>query len=239
MSAPIEFYFDFTSPYSYLASEKIDAVAAEYGRKVLWRPILLGAIFKALGTVSLVKQPGMAGYCERDFTRSARFMELPYVHPANFPVSTVAPARAYYWLHGQDCALARNFAHAVFRAYFVEGRDISDVAVVLELAEQVGAGPSQADVSPPVGGSEAGLRAWGANKVGAGGTASAGSPRDMGTALEAGMSDPAIKDRLRQENEKALALGAFGAPWIVVDGEPFWGADRLPQVARWLENGGF
>ena len=61
----------------------------------------------------------------------------------------------------------------------------------------------------------------------------------MGTALEAGMSDPAIKDRLRQENEKALALGAFGAPWIVVDGEPFWGADRLPQVARWLENGGF
>jgi 2-hydroxychromene-2-carboxylate isomerase len=158
MKALLEFYFDFTSPYSYLASEKIDVVAAEHGRQVLWRPILLGAIFKALGTVSLVKQPGMAGYCERDFTRSARFMDLPYVHPANFPVSTVAPARAYYWLHGQDCALARNFAHEVFRAYFVEGRDIADTSVILGLAEKVGADR---------------------------------------TAVESGMQDPAIKDRLR------------------------------------------
>ena len=36
-----------------------------------------------------------------------------------------------------------------------------------------------------------------------------------------------------------LALGAFGAPWMIVDGEPFWGADRLPQLERWLEKGGF
>jgi 2-hydroxychromene-2-carboxylate isomerase len=200
MAEPIAFYFDFTSPYSYLASEKIDAIAEKYGRQVQWRPVLLGAIFKALGTVSLVKQPGMADYGARDFARSARFMDVPYAQPANFPVSTVAPARAYYWLHGQDCALARRFAHEVFRAYFAAGRDISDVAVVLELAAKVGAG---------------------------------------GTALESGMQDPAIKERLRVENETVLALGAFGAPWIIVDGEPFWGADRLPQLERWLEKGGF
>lgn len=200
MAEPIAFYFDFTSPYSYLASEKIDAIAEKYGRQVQWRPVLLGAIFKALGTVSLVKQPGMADYSARDFARSARFMDVPYVQPDTFPVSTVAAARAYYWLHGQDCALARRFAHAVFRAYFAAGRDISDVAVVLELGTKVGAD---------------------------------------GTALEAGMQDPAIKDRLRVENETVLALGAFGAPWMIVDGEPFWGADRLPQLERWLEKGGF
>lgn len=200
MSAPILFYFDFTSPYSYLASEQIDAIAARHGRKVQWRPILLGGIFKALGTASLVKQPGMADYSVKDFARSARFLGVPYAQPAEFPVSTVAPARAYYWLHGQDCGMARRFAHEVFRAYFVAGRNIADAAVIQELAVKVGAG---------------------------------------GTAAEAGMNDPAIKERLRTETDAALAAGAFGAPWIIVDGEPFWGADRLPHLERWLETGGF
>lgn len=200
MSAPILFYFDFTSPYSYLASEQIDAIAARHGRRVQWRPILLGGIFKALGTASLVKQPGMADYSVKDFARSARFLGVPYAQPAEFPVSTVAPARAYYWLHGQDCGMARRFAHEVFRAYFVAGRNIADAAVIQELALKVGAG---------------------------------------GTAAEAGMNDPAIKERLRTETDAALTAGAFGAPWIIADGEPFWGADRLPQLERWLETGGF
>lgn len=200
MADPILFYFDFTSPYSYLASEKIDALAEGYGRKVRWRPILLGGVFKALGTVSLVKQPGQAAYSARDFARSARFLGVPYAQPAEFPVSTVVPARAYYWLHQQECALARRFAHEVFRAYFVDGRNIADVEVVLALGEKVGAGR---------------------------------------TALEAGVSEPAIKDRLRAETDAAVAAGVFGAPWIVVDGEPFWGADRLPQIERWLANQGF
>jgi len=199
MAQPILFRFDFTSPYSYLASEKIDALGEKFGRRVQWRPILLGGIFKALGTVSLVKQPGMADYSVKDFARSAGFLGVPYNHPAQFPVSTVAAGRAYYWLHGQDCALARRFAHEVFRTYFVAGRDIADAAVVLELAQKVGAD---------------------------------------GTALQAGMQLPEIKERLRAETDAAVAAGVFGAPWIVVDGEPFWGADRLPQIERWLENGG-
>jgi len=139
MSEPILFYFDFTSPYSYLASEQIDALAEKFGRKVQWRPILLGGVFKALGTVSLVKQPGQAAYSVKDFARSARFLGVPYAQPATFPILTVAPSRAYYWLHGQDCGMARRFAHEVFRAYFAEGRDIADTAVVLELAVKVGA----------------------------------------------------------------------------------------------------
>lgn len=199
-STPILFYFDFSSPYSYLASERIDALAERYGRQVQWRPILLGAIVKSLGTVTLTSQPGQADYSIRDFVRSARFMDIPYRHPAVFPISTVAAARAYYWLHGQDCALARRFAHEVFRAYFVDGRDVSAAGVVLELAAKVGAG---------------------------------------GTALEAGMNDPAIKERLRAETDAAIGRGVFGVPWIVVDNEPFWGADRLPQIERWLASQGF
>lgn len=197
---PILFYFDFTSPYAYLASEKIDDLAARYGRKVQWRPVLLGAVFKALGTVALLSQTDKAAYSVRDFARSARFLAVPYRQPAVFPVSTVAAARAYYWLHGQDCAMARAFAHEVFRAYFAGGRDIADPAVLLELAAKVGADA---------------------------------------TALAAGVQTTEIKDRLRAETDAAIAVGMFGAPWFVVDGEPFWGADRLPQIERWLANQGF
>jgi 2-hydroxychromene-2-carboxylate isomerase len=198
--APLRFHFDFSSPYSYLASEKIDALAEKRGRQVQWRPVLLGAIAKALGTVTLTSQPGQGAYSVRDFARSARYLGIPYVQPAEFPISTVAAARAYYWLHGQDCAMARRFAHEVFRTYFGAGRNVSDATTVLTLAEKVGADR---------------------------------------TATEAGMNDPAVKERLRAETDAALAAGVFGVPWIVVDNEPFWGADRLPQLERWLETGGF
>ena len=199
-SNSIRFYFDFSSPYSYLASEKIDALAKQHGRRVQWRPILLGAIVKTLGTVTLTSQPGQADYSVHDFARSARFMDIPYAHPQNFPISTVAAARAYYWLHGQDCTRASQFAHEIFRAYFTEDRDVSAADVVLELAQKVDADR---------------------------------------TAIEEGMNDPAIKERLRTETEAALAAGVFGVPWIVVDNEAFWGADRLPQIEKWLETGGF
>jgi 2-hydroxychromene-2-carboxylate isomerase len=209
--APLLFYFDFASPYSYLASEQLDALAARFGRQVQWRPILLGGVFKALGAVSLIQQPGQAAYSLRDFARSARFYGLPFAMPTQFPVSTVAASRAYYWLHAQDCALARRFAHAVFRAYFAEGRDIADLATLQELLQKV---------------MRSGIQEDGADE-----TAIKG--------LEAGLSAPETKDRLRAETDGAVAAGVFGAPWIVVDGEPFWGADRLPQIERWLAEGRF
>ncbi|MDO8958970.1 MAG: DsbA family protein, partial [Rhodocyclaceae bacterium] len=50
---------------------------------------------------------------------------------------------------------------------------------------------------------------------------------------------PAVKERLKCEVDAAIERGIFGSPYIIVDGEPFWGADRLPQLERWLEKGGF
>lgn len=200
MAEPIEFRFDFASPYSYLVAEKIDALAERFARKVLWRPVLLGAIFKHLGSVPITRQPGMHDYSLRDFARSAAFLDVPFRMPMRFPVATQSAARAYYWLHDQDCNLARRFAHAVFRAYFAEGHEIADPPAVLHIAAALGVDP---------------------------------------TALSTAIEDPAIKDRLRQETDAAIAMGMFGAPWITVDGEPFWGADHLPQVERWLETGGF
>jgi 2-hydroxychromene-2-carboxylate isomerase len=56
-------------------------------------------------------------------------------------------------------------------------------------------------------------------------------------AAEAAWNDPVWKDRLRQANEQAIAAGVFGAPFFVIDGEPFWGNDRKLQMERWLGQG--
>ena len=58
-------------------------------------------------------------------------------------------------------------------------------------------------------------------------------------ALEAALQDPRIKDRLRAEVDAAIRRGVFGSPFFFVDGQPFWGHDRLDHVERWLETGGW
>lgn len=138
MSEPIDFYFDFTSPYGYLMSEKIDALAERFGRKVRWHPVLLGMIFKTTGATAPVGIPLKGDYLRRDFERSGRYYEVPLTMPAKFPVATQAAGRTYYWLHRQDCALARRFAHAAYRAMFREGKDISSPEEVVGIAASLG-----------------------------------------------------------------------------------------------------
>lgn len=201
MADPIDFYFDFSSPYAYLLSERIDELAARYDRKVHWHPILLGIIFKATGSAPLTLQnPAKAAYSLVDFARSARFMGLPYQHPSQFPLATQAAARSYYWLHGQDCALARRFAHAVFRALYVDDRDISSPDTVLDIAAGLGVDREQ-----------------------------------LATALQS----PELKAHLKYEVDQAMQVGVFGSPYVIIDGEGFFGADRLPQMEKWLASGGF
>lgn len=201
MSSLIDFYFDFSSPYSYLLSERIDALAAQHGRTVCWKPVLLGAIFKASGSAPLTHQfPPKAAYSVRDFARSARFMGIAYRHPDVFPLATQYAARATYWLDAHDPALARRFAQAVFRAIFVDNTDVSSLDATLAIAQSCGADPAV-----------------------------------LGEAIQGGE----MKARLKREVEAAIALGVFGGPYVVIDGEPFFGADRLPQIERWLASGPF
>jgi len=99
-----------------------------------------------------------------------------------------------------DPRRAEDLARALYRAYFVDGTDISSADNTVAVCERLGL--------------------------------KAGSVR-------AALADPAVKDRTRAEVDKALARGAFGSPYIVVDGEPFWGSDRLEQIDKWLETGGW
>ena len=196
MKPAIDFYFDFSSPYSYIASEWVDAVAARHGRAVNWHAILLGATFQAAELKSPVSYPLKREYSLRDFARSARFAGVPYAMPAKFPIPTQNAARIFWWLHDtQSPERAVAWAHTGLRAFFIRGTDLSDVATLGVLATEVGLDAAQA---------------------------------------QAAYTDLAWKDRLKRENDAAIAAGIFGAPFFIVDGEPFWGNDRRAQLEQWL-----
>jgi 2-hydroxychromene-2-carboxylate isomerase len=67
----------------------------------------------------------------------------------------------------------------------------------------------------------------------------AGSVGLDASALAAALEDPALKDRAKREVESAIAAGVFGSPFFVVDGEAFWGVDRMPMVEEWIRTGGW
>lgn len=198
MAHPIEFYFDYSSPYGYMASTKIEALAAKHGRIVLWRPFLLGVVFKSTGGKPLPEIPLKGDYAKRDFARSAAFHGVPFKMPSNFPISGVAPSRAFYWMDQKNPSRAVEVAKALLHAYFVDDVNIADAEETVKVV------------------------------------AALGIPAEE---VRAGINDQAVKDIVKAEVERGVARGVFGSPYIIVDGEPFWGMDRFDQVERWLEKG--
>ena len=196
----IRFYFDFSSPYSYIASEWVEALAARHGRVVDWHAILLGATFQATEIRSPVSYPLKREYTMLDFERSARFAGVPLKIPAKFPIATHHAARIFWWLNADDPPRARDWARHALRALFARGVDLGEPAALRALAVEFGIDGSLAqDV-------------W---------------------------SDPRWKAVLKDANDAAIAKGVFGAPFFIVDGEPFWGNDRRAMIERWLEKGPF
>ena len=200
MTDDLEFYFDFSSPYGYFASHRVDAVARAGGRRAAWKPIMLGAVMKVSGVKPLTQVPLKGEYSRHDWVRLGRLFGVPWVLPDPFPITTLAAARAFYWLDADDPDLAKDFAKAAFHAYFGEGRDITPAEVV-------------ADVAAPF-----------------------GVDRD---ALLAAVQDPQWKQRLVDEGNRAVERGVCGSPFFIVDGEGFWGCDRLLMVETWMTEGGW
>src|SRR5439155_9294380 len=93
MANPIEFYFDFSSPYGYIASEKIDALASKHGREVTWRPFLLGVAFKTTGGASLPSLPVKGARAACDMPRSAELHSIASGIPSVFSSYWYSPSR--------------------------------------------------------------------------------------------------------------------------------------------------
>jgi 2-hydroxychromene-2-carboxylate isomerase len=191
--SPVEFWFDFGSSYAYFASLEIEALAAKHGRAVVWRPFMLGAAFAVTGAMGLSRTPLKREYAGHDWRRIGRLRGVPYNPSRTHPPIALPTMRAFYALDRRDPAAAVRFAKAAFEAAYVAGRDVGDLAVVLELS---------------------------------------------GLSAEA-VSDPEIKTLAKARSDEAIGRGVFGSPWFFVDGEPFWGWDRLPMIDDWLTRGGW
>lgn len=199
MPQPLEFFFDFSSPYGFIASRLIDDLAAKHGREVIWKPILLGAIFKLTGQTPLTTIPIKGDYAQHDFARTSRLYGIPFAMPPAFPFSSIAAVRAFYWLDETQPKLAHDLACRLYDHAF-SGNEIASAEIVATQAAEIGIDTKE---------------------------------------LLAAIETPAVKERTKQQNDAAVARGVFGSPFVIVDGEPFWGVDRLPHVERWLETGGW
>jgi 2-hydroxychromene-2-carboxylate isomerase len=200
MPEPIDFYFEFASPYGYLASTQIDALARRHGRTVAWHPIMLGAAFKETGARPLMQTPLKGPYLLHDVPRFARHLGVPLTLPPVMPMNSLAASRACVWLEEDSPDQAKRLAQALFRAHWGEGQDLGAPEAVADVA--LGLGIDRAD-------------------------------------LLAAVADQRIKERLKEQTQTAIERGVFGSPFIFVDGEPFWGADRLPHIEAWLSKGGW
>lgn len=198
MNGAISFYFDFSSPYGYLAAEQIEALGKRANREVVWHPILLGVIFKATGGQPLTMAPMKGDYSLNDFKRSAAFYGLTYNPPTTFPIATQNPCRAVLWAQKQDAEKAKQLALALYRGFFVQDRDIGKLGVIADIATAQGFDAE---------------------------------------AMIAAIQTDEIKNELKTKVEAVVAQKIFGSPFFVVDGEQFWGADRLPMLEKWVTQG--
>jgi 2-hydroxychromene-2-carboxylate isomerase len=136
----LEFWFDFSSPFAYLASTQMQALSARTGARVVWRPFLLGGLFRAIGTPD-VPLLGFAApkqsFQHEDMQRFARRYRVPFAFPTRFPLRTVLPLRVVLLAGDRAAALTR----ALFHAAWADDSDISDPAVVQRICEQAGADP--------------------------------------------------------------------------------------------------
>jgi 2-hydroxychromene-2-carboxylate isomerase len=194
MSSAIDFYFDFSSPYGYFASTRIEALGRDLDREINWRPILLGPLFKITGTAPLIEIPLKGAYSRHDMQRTAQLHDIPFRLPSPFPIATVAAARIMLHVKQSSPEQAIRFAHRALHAYYVDNVNIGETERALDIA-----GESGLDVD----------------------------------ALREAIASDALRARLREENEAAVARGVFGSPFIIIDEEPFWGFDRLDTIRRW------
>lgn len=137
--APIEFWFDLTSPYAYFAGLEVDALAARHGRTVHWKPFLLGVIFKTTGSSPLTAQPLKGDYARRDWARLARLAGVAFTLRDDFPLRTQVPARMVLALEAEAGIIAAGkVAKRLLDALFGEGADIANVEIAAALASGMG-----------------------------------------------------------------------------------------------------
>jgi 2-hydroxychromene-2-carboxylate isomerase len=193
----VEFLFDYGSPFSYLASTQLPALAQRTGATIIYRPILLGAVLKATGNSSPMTVPAKGRYMAIELRRAANRYGVPFAaNPHPFIANTLKLMRGA--VAAQKIGVFDRWHDAIYRAVWADARDLGNEAELTRVVD--GAGIRSGDIF-------------------------AASERQD------------VKDELRANSDNAVARGAFGAPTFFVNGEMFWGNDRLVEVEAFLKQG--
>ncbi|AYC34640.1 2-hydroxychromene-2-carboxylate isomerase [Pseudomonas cavernae] len=193
MSKTVEFFFDFGSPTSYLAWTQLPKIAAAAGATIVWRPLLLGGVFKATGNQSPAEIPVKGRYMNQDLARFAKRYGVPLRFNPYFPINTLHLMRGAAGY--QDDPRFHAYLAAIFQAMWVDEKPMGRPEVVAEVLAAAGFDPAD---------------------------------------FERRIGDEAVKERLKATTEEAIGRGVFGAPSFFVDGELFFGQDRLDFIAETL-----
>ena len=141
MPRTLEFYFDYGSPYSYLADTQVEAIAQRAGATLVRKPMLLGGVFKATGNHSPAELPQKSAWSAFDMPLWARHYGVPFQRNPFFPVNTLALMRGA--AAAQIDGLFERYHPAVFKAMWVEGRNLNDMKEVVAVLSAAGLDPEK------------------------------------------------------------------------------------------------
>src|SRR5699024_2305608 len=191
----LEFYFDLSSPYAYLAHKQLTALQQKYKVDVVWRPMLLGGVFKATNNKPPISVPAKGRYLHHDLQRSAKQLNIKFQISPHFPINSLPLMRGAMVLQATQPEKFMPYINAMFDAIFADGKPMGEQAAIAEVLAELGIDAQQ---------------------------------------FAADIATPENKQLLIEATDKALELGIFGAPSFIIDGEMYWGADRLASIEKLL-----
>lgn len=141
MSKTIEFFFDLGSPTSYLAYTQLPKICAQTDSQLIYQPMLLGGVFKVTGNASPISIPAKGRYMLQDLARYARRYEVPLAFNPHFPINTLLLMRAVTGMQLRHPQRFIAFIDCLFRALWVEKRNLNDQATVAAVLSEGGFDP--------------------------------------------------------------------------------------------------
>ncbi|HYM31968.1 MAG TPA: 2-hydroxychromene-2-carboxylate isomerase [Candidatus Cybelea sp.] len=189
MTKSLEFYFDYGSPYSYVAYVRLPEVIKRTGAKLIYRPMLLGGVFQATGNSSPAFNKLKWPNSQRDLVRYVSKYKIPFQRNPHFPINTLKLMRGA--VATEIDGTFDRYTAAIFPAMWRDALNMGEDAVFAEVLTK--AGLDAAHVFKRIG-------------------------------------EDDVKNALKANTEAAVARGVFGAPTFFVDGEMFFGQDRLEFV---------
>jgi 2-hydroxychromene-2-carboxylate isomerase len=134
----VEYFFDFGSPTSYLAWTQLPKIAAASGAEIVWRPMLLGGVFKATGNASPVSVPAKGRWMNEDIRRWAARYGVPFRHNPHFPINTLGLMRGAVGLQLRRSQDFGRYLEVVHRALWEGEKNLGDAAVLASVLTDAG-----------------------------------------------------------------------------------------------------